>query len=474
MLRRSVLAESPYANGGLQLRSLHMDQDRAGFLALLREPRIKLSLRAWHLQYRPEWLEPAEMLSAFEGLIREAPTDLDVRKDYVDWLRDQKDDARAIKVVDEWLKLGKSDHALDPIIAHTMRARALQHSGHADDAWKEIEPMLPSMYGGAMMRAVYIKSEQGDAEAAVELAQKRLDRYSDAGSVGLLAGMLWKANHADEAAALIEKWSNRLSLLDWTNGIADAFLEAYRDKPQEGAKAYGLLLGKNVDQQGVRELIRIAKYPPELAFRTLSQVRGAGYQFHFDVSRSYMALKAWKGEAEAHTWIEQQLPKDDQRFPLSQHGYTNGAYELLWNFVPDPKPGHDAAFVWMMRAATYLRTDQPGADWKARLDQYYAQPHDEMFDRLGMYLLGKLDQASIWASAKDDHDRSVAAWVFGFRAQHDGDIAQAVDWYRATLEAARGNSGEYQWSSDGLESLRGAYKSLALLTKEAKAKPPTQ
>ena len=66
----------------------------------------------------------------------------------------------------------QGDHALDPIIAHTMRARALQHSGHAAEAWKAIEPLLPTQYGGAMTRAVYIKSEQGDAEAALDLASR--------------------------------------------------------------------------------------------------------------------------------------------------------------------------------------------------------------------------------------------------------------------------------------------------------------
>jgi hypothetical protein len=90
---------------------------------------------------------------------------------------------------------------------------------------------------------------------------------------------------------------------------------------------------------------------------------------------------------------------------------------------------------------------------------------------MGMHLLGKTDQSAVWSAVKNDHDRTMVSWVFGLKAEHDGDIAQAVDWYRATMEAASGNSGEYQWSSNGLESLRDAYKSLALLTREAKAKP---
>jgi hypothetical protein len=80
-----------------------------------------------------------------------------------------------------------------------------------------------------------------------------------------------------------------------------------------------------------------------------------------------------------------------------------------------------------------------------------------------------MDQIAVWSAAKKDEERSECAYVFGLKAQLDGNMAQAVDWYRVTREGGRGNTGEVQWSSDALESLRASYTSLAVLTEAAKA-----
>jgi hypothetical protein len=401
-------------------------------------------------------------------LTREAPTDFDVREDYVPWLIDQKDFPRALSVLDEWLGQKKTDQVLDPIVAHTMHARALQLSGHVKEAWREVEPLLASMHGAPMMRAAYIKSAAGEPQEALALAQARLDRYPDPSSVGLLAEMLWKAGQTKETAALLEGWSNRLTILDWGIGIGHAFGEAYRDKAaDEGAQAYGDLLATKVDAQGVRELIHQAKVPPELAFRCASQVKGGGFVHYLDAARAYQLLKRWKGEADAHAWLEKEIPNN--RDPMSQHGYSAGAYELIWNFVDDPKPDNsEGSFIWLMRTAAYLKSTEPGADWKARLAQYYAQHRDDVRDRMGLHLLGQADQPTVWEAAKTDQNRPECTWIFGLKAQLDGDIAQAIEWYRVTMEGGRANSGEVQWSSDALEGLRKQSKSVALLSKEAK------
>jgi hypothetical protein len=333
--------------------------------------------------------------------------------------------------------------------------------------------MLPSMYGPAMMRAAYIKSAAGEPQAAIELARARLERYQSSASVGQLCEMLWKAGQNKEAGDLLESWSNRLTIVDWTRTIGQAFGDAFRDKPAEqGALAYADLLAKRVDPQGVRVMIGESKMPAELAFRSLSQVKGSGFVRQWDAARSYQLLKHWKGEAEARAWIEKALPTEADRAPLSQHAYSAGAYELIWNVVADPKPADpDGSFTWLMRAAAYLKSPNPGADWRIRLGQYYADHRDDFRDRMGLHLLGQGDQASVWSAAKNEHDRPEATWVFGLKAQLDGDIAQAVDWYRVTMEGGRANSGEVQWSSDALELLRDEYKSLALLSKEAKSAP---
>jgi len=472
-LRSSVIAEAPLQYAGLRLRHLRLERDRSGFLAATAERSVPVALRAEYLGQAAQWLEPAELEGAFAALLGQAPASFAAREAYAKWLIEQKDYARAIKTLDEWIRQKQSDQPLDPIAAHTLRARALQQWGRVAEAWTELEPQLSSMYAGALMRGAYVRLAAGKHKEAVALAQGCLARYPNPVSVGLLAELLWKTGQHAEAAALIEQWSSRLTPLDWSSTLASAFAAAFADQPAEqGSKAYAELLAKKVDAQGARLLLRAGKLPAELAFRAYSQVKATGSERLLDVATGYVMLRDWKGESEARTWLEQALPAD-QRDGFSQHAYTASAYDLIWNLVADPRPDQpEAGSIWLMRTAAFLRSEAPPETWKQRIDQHYAKHREQLRDRMGLHLLGQIDQAGVWEAIKDDHDRAGCTYVFGLKAQLDGDIAQAIEWYRITVEGGRNNSSEVQWASDALALLRASDKSIALLTAEAKAKQP--
>ena len=471
VLRATVVSEAPQANGSTRLRHVRMQNDRAAFLAAMADRSLTPALRASFLADRSAWLDAADVRRAFDALTAEAPAHHGVSNAYAGWLIEQKDHVHALRVIDAWLRLQRSEDPLQPIAARTTRARALQRAGKLKEAWAEAEPLLASMHGGAMMRAAQVKSAAGEAAEAVALAQRTLERYPNPTSVGLLAQLLWKADRSEEAAALIEEWSNRLTIGDFAGPLGDAFAEAYADRPaDDGAKAFSALLAKKVDKQGMRTLIKTDRLPPELAFRSYSQIQGAGAERHHDAARSYLLFKAWKGEAAAREWIEQALPVEE-RDPISEHAYTAGAYELVWDFVADPAPDHpNRSFIWLMRTASLLRSAAPPAQWRPRLDRYYAKNRQELRDRMALHLLGEMDQIAVWSATKTTEERAECAYVFGLKAQLDGDVAQAVDWYRVTREGGRGDAGEVRWSIDALHALRASYKSLAVLTEEARAK----
>jgi hypothetical protein len=286
----------------------------------------------------------------------------------------------------------------------------------------------------------------------------------------VLAQVLWQAKKSDEAAELLETHAGRLAAADFAGPLARAFAGAHRDEPAErGVTAYRALLGKKLDAQGVRALIDRGALAPELAFRCHEQLKAADDRRHRDAAQGYVLLRAWKGESEARTWIEQALPAD-QRDALAPHAHALGLDVLLWELVADPKPDHpQGAFIWLLRSAAFARAESARPEWKQRLDQYYATHREALRDRLGLHLLGQIDQQGVWQALTSEGDRAECAYVFGLKAELDGDVAQAVDWYR---EALRGpdKSGELQWAGDALATLRDAHKSLAVLTAEAKAR----
>jgi len=61
-----------------------------------------------------------------------------------------------------------------------------------------VEPMLPGMFGGALMRGALIRAEMGRYDEAIDIARRRLGRYGDANSIALLAGVYWQAGRHDE------------------------------------------------------------------------------------------------------------------------------------------------------------------------------------------------------------------------------------------------------------------------------------
>lgn len=470
-LRNSIIAETRREYGGLRLRHAAMSHDRAVMEAALADPAVSPELRTFYLHKWVDWLDADTVKRLGAKLIAEAPSVQDVHEVHARWLVERGEPAAAIPLLDRYMKRPRYDHPLDPIKVRGLRARALHEAGRVDEAWTEIEPLLPSMYGGAMSEATYIKIDQRDIEAATQLAQRRLERYQDPFSVSLVCRTYWLAGKHEEAAALLEQWSNRMTINDWHEHVHTAFAAVFAKRPvAEAETAFREVVTRKVDLMGMQLMVQSNKLPDEHRYRLYSMIPSSGYQRYLDVSRRYKFLRAWKGEAEARKFIEQALP-EGQREPLSQFGYSVGLYDLIWSLVPDPGPQNPhGAFIWLMRTAAYLRSKERPVAWRERLEAYYATPRTHRHDVMGQYLLGKTDEVTLWKASEGDDHRPEATWVMGLRAELDGDLVHAIAWYRATMQGARQNSGELQWANDSLKDWLSSRKSLALLAEEAKGR----
>jgi hypothetical protein len=468
-LRVALIAEAHRLDPELRLRHLRMERDREGFLAALSDTSTPPALRARQLAAGPAWLAAEDVRRAFDALAKEDEASFGVRETYASWLCEQQDCARAVAVLDDWLRQKHAD-AATLAAARTLRARALHGAGKLQEAWAQLQPLLASGDGAVVMRAALVRSAAGKHDEAIALARQRLERDPGAGSLALLAQVLWQASKGGEAAELLQAHAGQLAAGDFAGPLARALAEAHRDAPVErGVAAYKELLGKQLDAQGVRALIGQGELAPELAFRCHEQLKTSDDTRHRDAAKGYALLRAWKGDTDARAWIEQALPAD-QRDGLATHVYALGLPELLWELVPDPKPDHpQGALIWLLRSATFARAASARPEWKQKLDQYYATHREALRDRLGLHLLGQLDQQNVWQALVSEGDRAEVAYAFGLKAELDGDVAQAVDWYRDALRGP-GKSGELKWAGDALAALRDAHKSLAVLAAEAKTR----
>jgi tetratricopeptide (TPR) repeat protein len=470
-LRSSLVAEAPRHFASARLRHALLSRDRVETLSAFGDRSLAISRRAWYLANWGKWLDVAAVRRAFDGLLAEDPYDHDVREHYGRFLTDRGEQEAALVVFDVYLKQdpSKDAHPLHRLGIRAQKARALQELGRLDEARDLVEPDVRSMYGASLGRTAYVRSARGEHDDAIEMAERRLERYPDGSSVSLLTQMYWQAGRDDDAAELLEQWSQRLTIDDWQRHLAAAFTDVFEKQPVDRAvAAFGAITKRQVDPMGARLLVQVAELSPEHKFRALVQLPTTGYRRHHEAGRLYNWMKRWKGEAEAQKFIAEYLP-EGTRDPLAQFGYTTRNYDLIWTFVPDlPETHQHVAFLWLMRTASYLRTKERPAEWRAKLDARYADPaaRPHPHDQMAMFLLGKLDADTLWKVSDGADHRPEAAWILGLKAELEGDLPTAIHWYRACMQGGRGNSGEVQWSSDSLSGWSDAQKSLSVLARD--------
>src|SRR5207302_1741613 len=95
--------------------------------------------------------------------------------------------------------------SLPRLFMSAAHARMLQRQGRVQEAWAELEPLLPSYQGSVLMRAAFVLSALGRAEEAEAVARRRLDRYHDWGSLETLLEVSWRNGNVAAAASTLAK-----------------------------------------------------------------------------------------------------------------------------------------------------------------------------------------------------------------------------------------------------------------------------
>ncbi len=467
-LERSVAREWPHEAYWHALVSFR-DGDHAGVQRWLTDRSVSPWMRANLLPLikGSDFLSKGETRGLYERLIEIDPTDWSVAKKYVEFLENDRDYPQARRVIDVWLARSDRRSGMEELVARTALARAYHKEGNLDAAWEAVAQPLAGMYGDAFRRAALIRLDQGTAVEAEAICRRALERYpGNIPTAASLARVFWRQDRHDEAAAVLKEQVAQIGLIEWRRAIAPDFIEEFANSPPERIDAAVASLGRAGFHPSAIEQISFKAteaQEPDLAFQLLSTTPLTQFESLDPISSAYRSLEQLRGREEALRWLEERVPAS-YRPGMSHFGYGGGSYELQWEFVPDPV-GHGRLddYIWILRAASYLRDGATRSDWRARLDDYYSSAPDSFYNKIGAMVIGRLEPSDVWITATQLDQRVEAAYFIAVRAEASGDLEMAIAWYRIALESGLRREAEPHWSLNQLSRLRQQGKSVARL-----------
>ncbi len=468
-LGHRILALSGAADPALPTWVATMIHDTATLQAQYRNRALPVSVRAGALGslLYDSLLTQDQVNVAYHELMAADPDDWDVRGDYVRYLIDHLATSDAEAIVTAWLARHGPANGFDYIFARTALAHVLQAEGQVEDAWRALVPVLPSWQGGALGRGVSILRQAGRNEEALELANALVDRYPDqAYARAELAGCLWRLGRMDDAAKALNQLGYLRGPLEWRDEVGRVFVEELGNDPRGAGDAARALRANGGLPQHVEELALAAarRHRYDLAFQlesSLEPIPGSLGSLQFPV-RAYGYLKESKSPEEALAWLRGAIAEYPPEMAVMAV-YGERQDRLLWEYAQHSSILADS-WVWSIRAAASLRGTPLPPERQAVLDGYY----DSIFRRAwavplsylmlpqaryvqeGRVMLGRTSDASLLRVSRSLRARSEAAWSVALRAEHEGRLQDASDWYRVVVELGDVQSGENYWSRNRL------------------------
>jgi len=410
----------------------------------------------------------------FEKLISERPVEWKIHSKYIAYLEEIKDYEKGLSVVDHWLKHHKYND-FDVIFARTAVARMYYYEGRYEEGLKAVLPVVKSYQGGAMERAALLLDKVGKTDDAETLMNLTLERYPDSVRTrALMAELLWRHEKYGDAAKILRSSPIPISSADWLFEIADHFKEVFVNEPNEkGQAAFEALIRSGIIPWNLINIPRpIAKAGNnELAFKLLSRMRaqaGGLGDVEF-LTEAYQYRKAWQGQEAALSWLRKGIPGPLVN-PSSMIFFEQKQYELLWTFIQDPQ-GDGSDFIWLLRAAAFLKSGGSMNSHKPELMQYYSSHNSRIsipyyssyYDQIGRYLMGLQSEEETIALAKTDKQKCEVSYYLGVKAESEGRMEDASDWYRVSVETGLEKNGEFRYALNQLYYWYSSGKSLPLI-----------
>jgi tetratricopeptide (TPR) repeat protein len=458
-LATGAVDEAPASHRNLDAWLAYLRGDGARLEALLDDPALTGRQRAHTLSHLTRADAPV-VKREHERLVADAGPDWGPTRDYVEWLEERGEHEEALCAISRWLKRRDRDTGVLEHQAIAAMARQYHLMGRNEEAWQTIEPILPGMLQVALVQGALIRLSMGMLDEAERLAAKCLDRYPDAECTALMARVHWESGRNTKAATLLRQPPRKLTAADWRTTIGRRFVETFSARPaQDGRDAFLSLADQKIEPRMLMSLAgevdRLGEH--ELAFEMASGLELEGDARYAVLTSAYRYLASARDRAAAIAWLRGRV-EEPLRTPFSEIGYGGTSDELTWDIVPDPSPGDEgASSVWLMRTAAYVRSGAENDSWRRRLDDRYdAIESPDLDDRMGLFLLARIDEDELWSHVTGPAEARKAAYVCGLRACYSGDTVRAARWFRASLEYGARTSSVTVWARDHLLAWRDA------------------
>jgi len=398
--------------------------------------------------------EPSEAIAFFKELTTQDPDDYAVLQRTVDYLEDNQRHADAMAFLNAWLERNDHNSSLDWLSAQALKADLLRRTGRSQDAWKLTAPLVSSAKGDVMHQAAEAALALGRHDEALEIADAAYRRYPDNVTTMMnKTTLLWRLGRFDEGIAVMKAHRPALSINDWNWYIAPAFNEAFGEFPSTAAhRAVEALLAASFNPHHLEQLaigIDDKGRNPETAFRLASQLDASGTAGIKLLMNTYdMAVRA-RGREEALAWLQGRLPAA-LRNRASMFMFSEGHDGLLWDLLTEPAPNDHPEAVWLMRAASAVRTGLADHPHREELLAYYREPRSDRVHPIGRFLMDLDDGGALMKTSVSSDRLCENAFYLGIKAEADGDLTDAAAWFQTAAETLRYREAEYRWALDRL------------------------
>lgn len=394
-----------------------------------------------------------EVISLYQNIVNRYPNDWVANYDFVRCLVKNKKFSEARSAALTWLERKIPTAGLEVIKMMNQVGWAYYDEGLYKEGLDYIYPEIEGQVADTMVLAAKLMTKLFRHEEAKKLLNFAMERYPDSQYIFIsYVGFLWETMSYDEAASLIKNRRYPLSAEAWRYTIGEEFIEMFKNNDSEAIKAFTALINIGLNHW---DLINIpmqvnVRGNSTLAFElnTKLQASGLGYiQMQLD---SYKYLKQSKGKEEAFKWVKDKISQQMLN-PASMIMFNNDEYDLLWDLIANPEQGSYPDFVWLMRAAGWLKEGRKNDNYKNTLIAYFQKNNTTYYQKLGRYLLDlSAGDELIDYMKKDPKQRCELSYYFGLKAQINGNYEEASDWYHISIETGLINMGEYRWSFNQL------------------------
>jgi tetratricopeptide (TPR) repeat protein len=432
---RVAAKESPRELGQDLPWALRFVGDRSALSALAKHTGWPVAVRAAALYelFELKAIDSTALASGARELMREDPAHSDTLLSAVQVLEREEKRAAALDLIDEWLQRHPSE-TLERASLSSTKSRLLRQQNKPQEAWPIAQAAAETWKEDCLWEATLTLLDLGRLKEAEDYAKRTLGRYPDDRSKLALAQVLWVEGKDAEAAELLLSAPNDITPRSWSWYMPAAFAGAFKKRDEARAEAAFAKLALPSVPTGnlcwfLDGLTREGR--PELAARLSAHLRRPQPQ-GWVVTSAYRARVKSEGQAAAGAWLVANATPAEIDIVM-KGAVQNGDFDLPWS-ISDPADPGQKQVLYVIRAVSLLHQPDAAQERRDRVIKFFEGQRKGGFTYLALFILGRIDRATLFAGIQHLDDVCDVSWVLGIASAHEGRYDEANGWFQVCME----------------------------------------